>query len=407
MVLLILYLLLALCVSFLCSVLEAVLLSTPLSYMEVIKHEAKLSALKNGYGKSQRRMFQGALIFTQMKNKVDKSLSSILSLNTIAHTVGAAGVGAQSAKVFGDAYIGLTSGILTFIILVFSEILPKSVGTRYWRALCLPAGKIIQILVWICYPLVILSEGVSWLVCRGKKDPGVSREEVSAIVSMGSKEGIFEQEEIQGLKSILGLQDLRVRAIMTPRVVTVTASEEMTLGEFYRERSYLKFSRIPVYEENNPENITGFVLLKNVFEQLAADHFNVKLKELKRPIFIATESQKVLSLWNRMQQAPGQDPVTRAEENPSPTVPGSAGSMVVPQRRKREQIAMVVDEYGSFVGIVTVEDMVETMLGMEIIDEKDTITDMQEYARKRWTSSSEYRRIKTEERNNSHHEQTR
>lgn len=404
MVLLILYLLLALCVSFLCSVLEAVLLSTPLSYMEVIKHEARLSAIKSGFNGNARRKYRGALIFTRMKDNVDKSLSSILSLNTVAHTVGAAGVGAQSAKVFGDAYIGLTSGILTFIILVFSEILPKSVGTRYWRALCLPAGKIIQVLVWICYPLVILSEGVSWLVCRGKKDPGVSREEVSAIVSMGSKEGIFEQEEIQGLKSILGLQDLRVRDIMTPRVVTVTASEEMTLGEFYRERSYLKFSRIPVYEENNPENITGFVLLKSVFEQLAADHFNVKLKELRRPIFIATESQKVLSLWNRMQQAPGQDPVTKAEENPSPTAPGSAGSTVVPQRRKREQIAMVVDEYGSFVGIVTVEDMVETMLGMEIIDEKDTITDMQEYARKRWTSSSEYRRIKTEEKNNSRHE---
>lgn len=400
MVLLILYLLLALCVSFLCSVLEAVLLSTPLSYMEVIKNEAKLSALKNGFGKHERRHYRGALIFTRMKNNVDKSLSSILSLNTVAHTVGAAGVGAQSAKVFGDAYIGLTSGILTFIILVFSEILPKSVGTRYWRTLCLPAGKTIRVLVWICYPLVILSEGVSWLVCRGKKDPGVSREEVSAIVSMGSKEGIFEQEEIQGLKSILGLQDLRVRDIMTPRVVTVIASEEMTLGEFYRERNYLKFSRIPVYEENNPENITGFVLLKNVFEKLAADHFNIKLKDIKRPIFIATESQKVLSLWNRMQQAPGHDPVTKAEESPSPTAPGSAGSMVVPQRRKREQIAMVVDEYGSFVGIVTVEDMVETMLGMEIIDEKDTITDMQEYARKRWTSSSEYRKIKTEDQEN-------
>lgn len=368
--------------------------------MEVIKNEAKLSALKNGFGKHERRHYRGALIFTRMKNNVDKSLSSILSLNTVAHTVGAAGVGAQSAKVFGDAYIGLTSGILTFIILVFSEILPKSVGTRYWRTLCLPAGKTIRVLVWICYPLVILSEGVSWLVCRGKKDPGVSREEVSAIVSMGSKEGIFEQEEIQGLKSILGLQDLRVRDIMTPRVVTVIASEEMTLGEFYRERNYLKFSRIPVYEENNPENITGFVLLKNVFEKLAADHFNIKLKDIKRPIFIATESQKVLSLWNRMQQAPGHDPVTKAEESPSPTAPGSAGSMVVPQRRKREQIAMVVDEYGSFVGIVTVEDMVETMLGMEIIDEKDTITDMQEYARKRWTSSSEYRKIKTEDQEN-------
>lgn len=397
MVLLIVYLLLALCVSFLCSVLEAVLLSTPLSYIEVIKNEVRLTAVKKGFGKNERRRMRGALIFIRVKNHVDKSLSAILSLNTIAHTVGAAGVGAQSAKVFGDDFVGLTSGILTFVILVFSEILPKSVGTRYWRSLCIPAGRTIRVLVWLCYPLVVLSEGVSWLVCRGKKDPGVSREEVSAIVSMGSKEGIFEQEEIQGLRSILGLQDLRVRDIMTPRIVTVTASEEMTLGEFYRERNYLKFSRIPVFEENNPENITGFVLLKNVFEQLAADHFNVKLKELKRPIFIATESQKVLSLWNRMQQAPGNDPVTKAEEKPAPTSVSAPASTIVPLRRKRDQIAMVVDEYGSFVGIVTVEDMVETMLGMEIIDEKDTITDMQEYARKRWTSSTAYHKIRTEE----------
>lgn len=397
MVLLILYLLLALCVSFLCSVLEAVLLSTPLSHIEVIKHEIRLSAVRNGFGRGERRRMRSALIFVKGKNQIDRSLSAILSLNTIAHTVGAAGVGAQSAKVFGDAYVGVTSALLTFVILVFSEILPKSVGTRYWRTLCLPAGRVIRVLVWICYPLVVLSEGISWIVCRGKKDPGVSREEVSAIVSMGSKEGIFEKEEIQGLRSILGLQDLRVRDIMTPRIVTVTASEEMTMGEFYRERNYLKFSRIPVYEADNPDNITGFVLLKNVFEFVAADRHDAKLKDIKRPIFIATESQKLLSLWNRMQQVPGSDPVTRPEENPAPTPASAPGSMIIPTRRKREQIAMVVDEYGSFVGIVTVEDMVETMLGMEIIDEKDTVTDMQEYARKKWTSSTAYHKIKTEE----------
>lgn len=379
MFLLILYLLLAVCVSFLCSILEAVLLSTPLSYIEVVKNEVREEYIKSGYTRSMQRRLKSALVFTRNKNRMEKSLSSILSLNTIANTVGAAGVGAQSAVVFGNAYVGVASGALTLIILIFSEILPKSIGTRYWRRLCLPAARVIQVLMWVCYPFVVLSEGISWMVSRGKKDPGVSREEVSAIVSMGSKEGIFEQEEIQGLRSILRLQDLRVRDIMTPRMVTVTACEEMTVNEFYKERSYLKYSRIPVYENDNPDKITGFVLLKDVFELVAADKHKVKLKEIKRPIFIATESQKLLSLWNRMQQATGGDAAGGGET-----------------RRKREQIAMVVDEYGSFVGIVTVEDMVETMIGMEIIDEKDTVTDMQAYARKKWTSSKVYHKIETD-----------
>ena len=379
MFLLILYLLLALCVSFVCSVLEAVLLSTPLSYIEVIKGTVKLEAAKEGITRPLHRKLRAALIFSKIKGNIGRSLSSILSLNTVANTIGAAGVGAQSAKVFGNAYVGIASVVLTFAILVFSEILPKNLGTRYWRRLCLAAGRVIRVLVWVCYPLVILSEGVSWLVTRGKKDPGVSREEVSALVNIGSKEGIFTREERQGLRSMLDLRNLRVRDIMTPRMVAVTACEEMTLGDFYREKNYLKYSRIPVYEEENPDRITGFVLLKHVFEQLAADRFDLKLKSIKRPIFVAVESQKLLSLWNRMQQIPNEDDEPRQG------------------RKKREQIAMVVDEYGSFVGIVTVEDMVETMLGKEIVDEKDTITDMQQYARQKWVSSRAYHRIDQED----------
>lgn len=379
MLLLIIYLLLALCVSFVCSVLEAVLLSTPLSYMEVIKANVKMQAVKEGITRHLHRKLRSVLVFVKLKDNIGRSLSSILSLNTVANTIGAAGVGAQSAKVFGSAYVGIASVILTFAILVFSEILPKSLGARYWRKLCLFSGRVICVLVWICYPLVILSDGISWLVTRGKKDPGVSREEVSALVNIGSKEGIFSHEELHGLRSMLDLRNLRVRDIMTPRMVAVTACEEMTLGEFYREKNYLKYSRIPVYEEENPDKITGFVLLKHVFEQLAADRFDLKLKSIKRPIFVAVESQKLLSLWNRMQQTPNE------ENTPHPG------------RKKREQIAMVVDEYGSFVGIVTVEDMVETMLGMEIVDEKDTITDMQQYARQKWVSSRTYHRIDQED----------
>ena len=200
MFLLILYLLLALCVSFVCSVLEAVLLSTPLSYIEVIKGTVKEEAAKEGITRALHRKLRAALIFEKIKGNIGRSISSILSLNTVANTIGAAGVGAQSAKVFGNAYVGLASVVLTFAILVFSEILPKNLGTRYWRKLCLVSGRAIRVLVWVCYPLVVLSEGVSWLVTRGKKDPGVSREEVSALVNMGSREGIFSQEELHGLR---------------------------------------------------------------------------------------------------------------------------------------------------------------------------------------------------------------
>lgn len=489
MALLLFYLLLALVISFTCSVLEAVLLSTPTSYLEVVKHEIRLSALREGprgqaeagakagagahpkaeaetqagagagahtgaeaeaqastgahphpkakakakarrsnsrsnsrstgLSPKNRRKLKSLLLFSKVKENIDRSLSAILSLNTVAHTVGAAGVGVQSAKIFGDAYAGATSAILTFLILILSEIIPKSVGAKYWRHLVFIAGQMIEAMVWICYPLVVLSKGITWLISHGKSEPGVSREEVSALVNMGSKEGLFAQEELQGLRSLLGLQELRVRDIMTPRIVTVTANEDMTLKEFYQQKNYLKYSRIPVYIEGDPENITGFVLLKNVFEQLAQDRFDMPLKAIKRPIIVALESQKLLSLWNRMQQGSQEDSIEEynangedfnektklptaenPKENPNSffnekTKIPTAETMLVPptkptlfSHKKRAQIAMVVDEYGSFVGIVTVEDMVETMLGLEIVDEKDTITDLQEYARKRWQKNT-------------------
>ena len=369
MLLLLLYLFLALCVSFLCSFLESVLLSTPSAHIEVFKNDLREEAVKDGYTKELRKKMHSALLFLKVKNQEERYLSAIWSLNTIAQTLGSVGVGIQSYRVFGSSYIGVAVAVFTFLMLVVSEVLPKSLGSRYWRASCLPCARIIRVLTWILYPLVLLSQGISCLVNRGRKDPVLSREEVSAMVRIGSREGIFQKEEEQGLRSILQLQDLRVRDIMTPRIVAVTASEYMSLREFYRERSYLKYSRIPVYEAGNPDNITGFVLLKNVFEELAADQFDRKLSELKRPILVAAETQKVLNLWNRMQQPLDSD--SPAQES-------------IPSKRKREQIAMVVDEYGSFVGLVTVEDIVETMIGMEIVDEKDTVTDMQEYARKKW-----------------------
>lgn len=352
---LIFYLLLALVVSFVCSVLESVLLSAPPSYEEVLRRQADERAEEDEEGEDSRavrRRRKGAALFGAMKADVEKPLSSILSLNTIAHTVGAAGVGAQSIKVFGDVYAGLTSAVLTFLILILSEILPKSVGARYWKSLVIPACYVIRVLVWVCYPLVWLSEGIAYLVTRGRSEPSVSRQEVEAVVDMGSKEGILQAGEAQTLRSMLAFKDLRVRDIMTPRMVAVTVSENMTLRDFFYKKNYLKYSRIPVYKGQNPEHITGFVLLKDVFTGVAEDDFDKKLLALKRPLSVVSSYQQVPGLWERM-------------------------------RRRKEQIAMVVDEYGTFVGLVTMEDLIETMLGYEIVDEKDTITDLQAYARRK------------------------
>ena len=193
----------------------------------------------------------------------------------------------------------------------------------------------------------------------------MSREEVSALVNIGSQEGTLEDDETRMLKSILGLDDLRTRDIMTPRTVAVTASEEMTLRQFFKQKNYLKYSRIPVYEADNPEAITGWVLLKQVFELLAEDKFDTRLKEIRRPVLWTFKQQRVSILWDKMQET-------------SPD-----GRKIV----RSAQMAVVLDEYGSFAGLVTVEDIVETMLGQEITDEKDIVPDLQDYARKKYAKS--------------------
>jgi magnesium and cobalt exporter, CNNM family len=338
MALLIFYLLLALIVSFLCSIMEAVLLSTPQSFLLV----------KQDKGNSW------ATSFINFKNKIDKPLSAILSLNTVAHTVGAAGVGAQAIKVFGEASFGIASAILTLLILVITEIIPKTIGARYWRNLTMISSYLIQITIIITYPLVILASVVTKLLSSNKKEQTTSREEIAALASIGTDEGVFSKKEDIIIQNILKLKNVKVKEIMTPRVVVIVADENLSLKEFLDSKDYLKFSRIPIYAEND-ENITGYVIRDTVLEKLAADMHNLKLKDIKREIFAAPSSIALFSLWEKLLE-------------------------------KKEHIALILDEYGGLDGIVTMEDIIETLLGLEILDEKDTVSDMQEYARKRWKS---------------------
>ena len=247
------YLFLALTVSFICSMMETVLLTTPVSFINI----------KEGEG------HKSAKIFKRLKQNIDRPLSAILSLNTIASTVGAAGVGAQATALFGNVYFGLVSAALTILILIISEILPKTIGAYYWRSVAMPAGKIINAMVYITYPLVVISEVMTRFIARHSKGGAtVSREEVAAMVDIGTEEGTFEDTEKKIISNLIKLRSVRASDVMTPRVVVATASEDITIREFYQNKIYLHYSRIPVYS-GDKENIIGFVYRHDVFEHLA------------------------------------------------------------------------------------------------------------------------------------------
>lgn len=330
------YLFLALFISFLCSIMEAVLLSTPQSFL-IVKHQ-------NGN--------VWAKTFMDLKSNIDKPLSAILSLNTVAHTVGAAGVGAQAVKVFGEASFGIVSAVLTILILVLTEIIPKTIGAQYWRKLTRITTAVLKAMIFITYPLVLISAVITKAISKNKHEQTTSREEIAALASIGTDEGVFSEKEHKIIQNLLKLKNVKVSEIMTPRVVVAVASEELLLEQFLKNKDYLKFSRIPVFSKNE-ENITGYVFRQTVFEKLAEDRYELKLKDIKRDIVVVPNTIVLFNLWEKLLE-------------------------------KKEHIALIVDEYGGLDGIVTMEDIIETLLGLEIVDEKDTITDMQKHARDRW-----------------------
>ncbi len=336
MVLLFLYLALALVVSFLCSIVEAVFLSVTDPFIKMKEMEGKVSAK----------------YLKELKNKIDRPLSAILTINTVAHTIGAAGVGAQAVAVFGEVYFGVISAVLTILILFFSEIIPKTIGAVYWRTLALPSAIVIKIMIYISYPLVVISEFVTKMISKNKKSQTITREEVVALVHLGTKEGIFKKSESKIINNLIHLKTINARAIMTPRTVMVSAPEDMTLEAFVKTKKYLQYSRIPVYS-GNIDNVTGYVLNSDVLEKLAENKKKQKLKDLKRPIIFFYENASIVNLFEEL-------------------------------LLKREHIALIINEHGGIQGLVTMEDIIETILGLEIMDEKDIEMDMQKLANKKW-----------------------
>ncbi len=349
MTLLLIYLFIALFVSFLCSIMEAVLLSVPISFL---KSKSELGD-------------KNADAMISLKEDIEKPLSAILSLNTVAHTVGAAGVGAQATVIFGEAYFGLVSAILTILILVLTEIIPKTLGANYSRDLIGVTSKIIKGLIFIIYPLVWLSSILTKMLSREKSQLTTSREEISALASIGTQEGVFADKENKIIQNLIKLKGLKINTVMTPRIVVITANEEMTLQEFLKNKEFLHFSRIPIYQGNR-DNITGYVFRELVFEKLAEDQFDLKLKDIKRDIVVFPKNITLFDAWEELLQ-------------------------------KKEQISLVIDEYGGMDGITTLEDIIETLLGFEIVDEKDQVDDMQQYALKRWQEKQKkYELLKNE-----------
>ena len=324
-------------ISFLCSVLESVLMSTTLSYINLREEEGYAPAkLMEGY-----------------KENTGRPLAAILSLNTIANTIGAAGVGAQATIVFGSKWFGLVSAITTILILVFSEIIPKRLGTTYWRELMGFTARTVRILIVLLYPFVWLIEFITRLFPDNEDDPSVSREEVLAMVNVGEEEGVVDEDENKIFSNLMRLDTIHAYDVMTPRVVAKIAPENMTLRAYYDSDEYDHFSRIPLYNPTQPEYITGYVLRNDALEDLTEDHFRKTLGSIKRPLPAFDQDLTLGTIFDSM-------------------------------LKQKSQIAQVIDEYGMFVGILTLEDIIETIFGLEIIDENDTVIDMQQYARERW-----------------------
>lgn len=335
------YLILALVVSFICSLFESILLSIPPSYLETINK-------KSGFGKLIRKL----------KINVEKPLAAILTLNTIAHTIGAAGVGAEAVKIWGDTSLGIVSAVLTLLILIITEILPKSIGAYYWKSLVPFTAYSVQIFIYITYPFVFMSEIITKLFVKGDRKTTITREEILAMSSLAKAGNSISDKEHTIITNIMNLNNISCQRIMTPRNVIFAAPENISIEEFLKYKNVNSFTRTPIYDKSL-DIITGYVHKNDILNSLKNNDRNILLKDCKRSIHTINEESSISKLFDELLQA-------------------------------KEQIALIIDEFGGTAGIVTMEDIIETLLGLEILDEHDVDSDMQLLARNRYL-----RRIKS------------
>ncbi|OUS02652.1 transporter [Gammaproteobacteria bacterium 42_54_T18] len=332
MTLLIIYLVIAIGISFLCSILEAVLLSvTPTFVAQKLKANDK-----------------GAKTLSQVRNKLEHSISSILILNTFAHTMGAAGVGAQAIRIFGEEKETLIAFLLTLAILYFSEIIPKTLGATFWRNLAVPSAYIISVLVKLVYPFVWFSSLLTRMFTHGNPDI-ISREELLTVASLSHKDGALDNQESQLLENILKLRDVKTKDILTPRSVVHAFPKETTITEAIKNVRTANFTRIPVYE-GTIDSITGLVIKTYLYESEIQGQGKLTLSEVATPIWRVSENLPVLNLLDLF-------------------------------IKRNDHIFIVEDHFGQTAGVVSLEDAIETFLGREIVDESDQVEDLQKLAK--------------------------
>ncbi len=331
--LLIVFFVLAIFFSFLCSLWEAVLLSITPTYARIQQQE----------GSTLGQTLQ------DFKENIDKPLAAILTLNTIAHTVGAIGVGEQAAAIWSESNPLITRLVIpaamTLAVLILSEIVPKTIGALYWKSLVKFTVSSLRVLMFLLAPLVWMGQLVTKSLKKDSDEPILTRNDFLAMTELGEKEGVFEPSESQMLGSMLNFKSIEVSDVMTPRTVVSATTEIQTIAEYYEGRQSKNFSRIPTFKQGNKDLITGYVLKVDVIEALLAGRGEEPLSNLRRDIVAVSETYAITELLK-----------TLIERN--------------------EHIAVVLDEFGGMDGIITMEDIIETLLGMEIVDETDTDIDM-------------------------------
>lgn len=331
MTLLIAFAVLSILVSFLCSILEAALLSLTPSYIAQQKVE-------------KPQLYER---LKELKDKIDQPLAAILTLNTVAHTVGATGVGAQVTIVFGDGYLGIASAVMTLLILVLSEILPKTIGARYWRALAPFLPSLLRAMILLLKPFIVLSDMIMRLF-GGKEPEHDIRQEIKALTLLGREVGKLDEDEHRVISNILDLHEIRLRDIMTPRIVCESAAPDESIAAFKARARESQFSRYPVIGED--ESPLGVVFR---YDALAAENDGEPITRIMKPLKVVPESMNVENLMTLLMQ-------------------------------ERQHMCLVYDEFGSWRGLVTLEDIMETIIGKPILDETDDIPNMRRFAKRRW-----------------------
>ena len=340
--LLVLYVVLALLFSFLCSVAEATLLSITPSYIA-------------GLRETQPKK---AEMLKQLKeDKIDQSLAAILTVNTIAHTVGAIGAGSKATAVFGSAWFGVFSAVMTLLILFLSEIVPKTLGAVYWRQLAGMTGTFVNLLIKGMYPLIVVSEKLTQMISGGQKLHHFSRDEFVAMAGIGQEQGMINERESKIIRNLFLFKSVEASTVMTPRIVVAALQRDTKVSDALSTPEKTPFSRLPIFGDNL-DAVTGFVLREDLLVAQNQGKGDLPVSTFQREIVAVLSSTLLSRLLETLLE-------------------------------QRQHIALVVGEYGETKGLVTLEDVVETLLGIEILDEGDKVADMQQMARQLWAKRAE------------------